>query len=357
MNRKKKLSLGKKLLFTGILLLFPLILFVIFELFLRIVLPQPPRGFSDSLFTSRDGLTIVKPYIKGAQYSREFDVPVHGNRFGYRCGAWSKGLALDSELPKCVIVGDSFAFGWGVGGDEVFTNFLNDKFQYLDLGIPGDGPVQQYNRLKWAFDNVKNIKKALLLLYDNDMSEFNPEKGGNGRRSNRKPQPVPLMARVKDAVLKLHSVRLISRVIDKMGLSDSFASMFGFEQLRKRVIVKDIVIHKKDFHKSERWRWAEKVYKDIVELCTENGVELSVIRIVPVYFLELPLRKHYLDSYGIAETEYDFGQTGQRLSGIFSDYREFAPDSDGLYFKYDMHLNKKGHKALAEFMNNSVLID
>jgi predicted permease len=118
-NKKKR-----KLVFAVIAISLPFCAFFFFELLLRIFFPQPPRGFSASLFTiSKYGNTILRPGASGTQYSREFSVSITGNQFGYRDGTWTSD-DLHSSLPKCVIIGDSFSFGWGVPAKNVYTNFL-----------------------------------------------------------------------------------------------------------------------------------------------------------------------------------------------------------------------------------------
>jgi hypothetical protein len=351
MNKKKKLSLKKKIIFMGIIAFFPLLLLLVFEIFLRVIIPQPPRGFSGNLFASENGLNGLKPGVEGTQYSREFNVKISGNKFGYRKGSWSKNFAPDSSSPKCVILGDSFAFGWAVESDKIFTNYLGNEYEYADLGIPGDGPIQQLRRLKWALDNIKNIKMIILLVYDNDISEFNSEALKLKQAALEK---LPVTAQIKTMLLNFHTIRLISRAIDKLGISKIFANISGYRQMKKNIVVKDIIIHKKDFFKTDKWKECKKVYEKIIAISREKNISLMVVRIVPAYFLDKSIQDKNMQSCGLDSKEYDFSQIDKELGRLFKNYSSFAPESSDMYFKYDMHLNEEGQKALGDFIDKKL---
>lgn len=350
MKRKHDLPLRKKIIFLLIIILFPFLCLFVTEIFLSLFFPQPPRGFSSHLFTSKNGLTLMKVGVRGTQYSREFNVILEGNAFGYRKGTWSKDLSLRSDREKCIIIGDSFAFGWGVEASEVFSNLLDKKYMYMDLGIPGDGPSEELKRLTCMLDNSGEVKEVILLFYDNDFSDFKP----CSESATAVVEKVPFISRIKALLLKLNSTRLFASCIDKIGLSDYFASLTGYDKLFQLIFEKDIAVHKDDFYQTAKWHEIREKLNGIKNLCKHRKIRLNVVRVMPRYFFSEDVRNRYIQKYQLKKDDYNFNVMDERLSRIFKHYYIFVPESLDSYYKYDMHLNAKGHLELSKFINTII---
>jgi hypothetical protein len=348
MKNNVKIKPSKKMLFLSLTLTLLTIFFIILELSLRTFLPQPPRGFSNNLFTDENGLHTLKPSITGTQYSREFDIKITGNKYGYRGDDWD----TSTERKKCIIIGDSFAFGWGVKDKDIFTHYLDSsKYEYINLGIPGDGPQNQLQRLTWAFSKFNSIDLVILLMYDNDISDFKLKSTSSNSISNN----IPLTTKIKNILLHLHTVRLIAQLVDKLGLSDLAADASGWQTLIKTVIKKDLPIHKKGFFDTAKWDECRYSYYKIIQLCRNNNAELSTVRIVPQYFLTPSIQDENIKLCKLNKGDYNFDKINQTLNLVFKNYWCYRPQTSNLYFKFDKHLNSSGHNALGRFIDINII--
>jgi hypothetical protein len=90
------------------------------------------------------------------------------NSLGMRSGE------VDFSKKHVLLVGDSVTFGLGVNNHETVSHYLtkeNNKFQFLNLGVPGYGIGQYYLNLKRHIDQL-NPKLVLLIIYtSNDLDE------------------------------------------------------------------------------------------------------------------------------------------------------------------------------------------
>lgn len=142
-------------LFQNILLLLVtlLIIFILFEIILRIFFPQ---SLSIATFSPEFGIDS-KPNVNIMFYNKQLT-----REFKHRIRTNSDGLRedIDYELDRgdnfrILAVGDSFVFGYGVESNETFVKLLerklkeeNEKVQVINLGVPGSGPSHYYKRLE-----------------------------------------------------------------------------------------------------------------------------------------------------------------------------------------------------------------
>jgi hypothetical protein len=104
------------------------------------------------------------------QEGRCFSVALHSNFYGAR----DRERTVDGDPRRTVVLGDSFAEGWGVETDERLSDLLEarDHREYLNFGIENAvGPLQYqilYERLaaKFAHDRV-----LVMFLPDNDFTD------------------------------------------------------------------------------------------------------------------------------------------------------------------------------------------
>jgi hypothetical protein len=80
-----------------------------------------------------------RPGARVRHTTEEFDVAVAINEFGFR-----EQRAMPVS-PEVVVLGDSYAFGWGVDGSETFAERLGELLErpVWNLSISGTGPGQQ----------------------------------------------------------------------------------------------------------------------------------------------------------------------------------------------------------------------
>ena len=342
MNQKKK-----KIIICLLLTLAPLAGLLLLELVLRLLWPQPPRGFSKSLFVSNHGLNKVKPGAKGRQYSREFDVSVAGNAIGYRD---IPGFNA-SITPNIILLGDSYCFGWGVEARDTASARIaqTEEINVYNLGIPGDGVYTQIQRLNEL--NIPKCKAIILLFFDNDLSDeirlnrstsSKPEKSTGEQQARHQPPGKSL----RSLLLENHVVRLSGRIIDFCGLSDVAANMTGSRELMAKAYGEVMEAHRESFYKSELWHQLQSQYTKLYTKAKEMADQVIVIRIVAPFVTKYPISK--ASDYDISLCDKEM-QALARKNGV--EYYSYSPaDSEKLFFKFDQHLNATGHRALADYI-------
>lgn len=156
-----------------------LLAFVIAEILVRILSPHPDYGggirpaFYSNLFEYDDLLgwrgvkNLSTPY-----YSKDFHVTINHDADGYR-NIYPAHVAGKRNY---LLIGDSYAWGWGVEDNEtaaaVFSRKNSDKNLY-SLGIAGYGTDQEWLSLQQFLQKYpdKTYQGVILEFYFNDFDD------------------------------------------------------------------------------------------------------------------------------------------------------------------------------------------
>ena len=98
--------------------------------------------------------------------NREFDTPLRVNSAGVRDDEASL------QAPEVIVLGDSFAMGWGVQQDESFPEVLEQRLgrKVLNTGVPSYGTVREMLLL----DRIDTSRLSCLVIqYDDNDNEEN----------------------------------------------------------------------------------------------------------------------------------------------------------------------------------------
>lgn len=86
-----------------------------------------------------------KPDSRAHHASAEFDVDLRINASGFRGADWPAPARVEGA-PRVLVLGDSFAFGWGVRDEEVFSARLqavHPRWQVLNAAVSGYATDQE----------------------------------------------------------------------------------------------------------------------------------------------------------------------------------------------------------------------
>ena len=150
---------------------------VAFELFLRVRYGE--RFAPRPVFYDREAILgwVPSPNLDNTFFGPDFSMSIATDEHGCRLGA--RGT-IDPRDELVVLLGDSYAFGWGVSTGETITTYLDDRLpalrphlRALNLGVGGYGTLQMAARLEGLFRSIdpRRVRSIYVLHVHNDMTD------------------------------------------------------------------------------------------------------------------------------------------------------------------------------------------
>src|SRR5205823_5303932 len=117
----------------------------------------------------------LQPHVHAWQSQLDFGITIDTDDLGLRAPP-GRDAGEDRPPPRRVVVlGDSFAFGWGVDGEHMFSSALErelvgrpEKYSVRTLGVPGystDQELLQWRRLSPRL----RVDRVVLLFHESDL--------------------------------------------------------------------------------------------------------------------------------------------------------------------------------------------
>lgn len=343
--------------FKNLALLFGslLFVFVVFEILVRIFSPQifdiHPRGMYT---TDQDVGYALTPDYEGHLQRNEFSTRISVNEQGLRGN--SLGPRRD-EVTRVLVLGDSFAFGYGVEEHESFPAYLETclnstgagTFEVLNAGVPGYGTVDQLNFLRSRGEALAPDFVILQFLSSNDLDEnlypatewadVNDGWLVYKNESYETALKLPPWKRFELWVkAHIHSAGFISERIGYLVLKSSLFPGFEMDVWRERF-------------SEEQEKLFEEALTDIQDHVADLGAGLLFLYVTdqgPVLARNEPqLRSEALVERVLSKRGIDWINTYRLM-------REHQ-DKDGFYFPLDGHWNSAGHRFAAEVLCRQVV--
>lgn len=148
------------------------------EIGVRAFFPAYDPSGQISFFVNQHGTVLGSPGETKRQTKNtgDYDVTVQFNRHGLRD---AKNIA-QARPDDIVVVGDSFAFGWGVEAQDRFSNLLQTRIdtRVFNLAIPGTN-LQGYNQLLNYAESLgaKISRIVITVCMENDLQLYNAHHG------------------------------------------------------------------------------------------------------------------------------------------------------------------------------------
>src|SRR5262245_5794214 len=137
----------------GLVLVSTLVALAIGELVVRFWFPREPALLEDRLISSGaygpDPVLGWRPQPNSTYHSVRFNVTYTTNSRGLR--GPEQRLERSAGLKRIVVLGDSFAWGWGVNDDDVFPRVMAAQLrdtEVVNLGITAFAVPQEFDYLK-----------------------------------------------------------------------------------------------------------------------------------------------------------------------------------------------------------------
>jgi hypothetical protein len=156
-----------------------LLLFLVLEVALRVMGARPKTATVLSSFFQYSSTCgwAGQPNVDRRFVTASFDVTVTHDADGLRTCGLKHGIAGDIDYDGEVvwILGDSFAWGWGVGDEDTVAAVLNriDKSGriFRSLGVPGYSSLQQCLALKDRLEAGERPDRVVVHFVGNDPLE------------------------------------------------------------------------------------------------------------------------------------------------------------------------------------------
>jgi hypothetical protein len=110
-----------------------------------------------------------RPNVRARHQTAEFDVAIDIHSRGFRGPEWPK----DSERPRILVLGDSYAFGWGVEFEQSFSGVLqaaHPEWDVRNAAVAGYGADQELLVLRRLRESLRPAA-VVCNFCDNDLWE------------------------------------------------------------------------------------------------------------------------------------------------------------------------------------------
>ena len=282
-----------------------------------------------------------------------FDLTYTSNAYGMRDHA----VAMTSQAPRVVVLGDSFVEGWGVKDNARFTDRLSalTGIEHLNFGVAGNfGPTQAfvlYQTLAARFDHGAVI---LTVLPENDFLDDLPS---NQRLRHGAPHRPYLVGSYPDY-----------RVAYPQGSwsPDKHASWHIKNAVREFWLTFRVADHAVEFAQQTLAYWRKKGDFDPLHsfYFDYTGEDFGRLRYAierikatagdrPVLVVTIPIEMDYRRAAAIGATpplRRELNELSARLGITYIDLMERMNDLDRerYFLTCDLHWSAAGHEAAAE---------
>lgn len=379
----KKISKGLLILLAFIIGL------VLFELVLRVGIPEPEnlaKLKSSSLFLYENKPNARFPYISDTD---GYHVDISINSSGFRDDEFSE--AKEEGILRIAVLGDSFEEALQVNLGDTWQKILarkleaelGKKVEVYNFGVSGYGTDQEWLTLRekvWKFkpdlvilafttnDIGDTFKNRLVILEDGNLVLKKPnERLGGNWLGKLVRQTYTYQTLVKVASRSSFSKRLVNKVRvsmlgfpkeDKFFLSDAQLVQGPFEVIADQKNPPEEVL--------EGWRIVKALILDMKKQADDNGAKLIVsvnvskTQLNPQNWEELrslyhldpstssPFEPNYVLASFLGENDIDFYDPSQ-------DAVEWKSQKGGLHYQTDAHFNTNGHLFMGEAIGKYLL--
>ncbi len=249
---------------------------------------------------------------------------------------------------EALVVGDSFAFGYGVPQPYDVGGFLRESgVATLNLGISGNGPLSELGCLVEYLAHVKP-KAVFWLYYPNDLVDLSNELEN------------PFLSKYVDTEYSQDLFGrqaavdgVVSRMLGTMGKRDmerykyhryAESPLVNIVKLKTlRGALRSLSVKRKGTEAHKEWKLFSSVLARAKSLCEVNGAKLIFV---------------YLPEWAeVGKGEVDREKVLAVASGLGIKVLDYSrnvydhPDPKSLYsLRYNSHFNAEGNRRLAEFL-------
>ncbi len=246
---------------------------------------------------------------------------------------WPGASTIDES--SITVFGDSFAFGYGVNAEALFSE-VNPKLRVKAIGAPGYNMVQEVMWMDRLSSHLRGKLVVWFIYVGNDLYE--------NLQPNMQDYRTPFVRRAgSTGEWQIVTSHLSSsrwwpyHVNDKLRSAQRFAAIFGTSFLSERV-----------------YSACEFLIRKGNNICAHAGASLAVTTIPIIDQLSLNGWKQRISELGYPES-LDLNQPDRKIAEICSTLGvRFVAGKDHLNARHfipaDGHWNEKGHQRIADLL-------
>lgn len=303
-----------------------------------------------NLYTIQDNYYFNKPNLDEQITDKEFETSYITNTQGVRI---SKSHNKDIIFDKCdwLILGDSYTQGAQVDFDELYSTKLNHQFPNkisLNFGISGFGIREEYYLLKDLLSEYSPELVILQLCSFNDF--FNVEKNHIGF--------LDYLAEHSDLLTTFFAKYLYQNPAElPLGRWTE-----PFYPTIKENEDYNIFYKNKSREQYEDLANFSKYLLKIVDLLNEKKIDLLVFLIPTKEQVYYKYFNEVISSFELNPSNLDMHFPNNLLDSLSHElnfryldlYEAFSSESREMFFQFDEHLNKSGHKLVSSCLSKSL---
>ena len=273
----------------------------------------------------------------------EFEVTFRINSIGVRDDEASL------QEPKVIIAGDSMAMGWGIDQDSTYASLVEEKTGYtvLNTGISSYGTVRELRLLEKV--DTDSLQFFFIQYCNNDMGENRDPAGTIKWLKENYDSLVESQAELTEYTLGKYLLFYWKKTIGQYTLEEVIDLLKGYIKYPEE--------KKKDMANSKRKTAGELATKQTEKYIKHADLFLYALKGAKTDLSKVQIIVFELNSYG-RNTSGFINALEQRKND--STYPEFIRDLKTIdfskvlgpehYFTLDDHINKAGHRKVAENM-------
>jgi lysophospholipase L1-like esterase len=307
-------------------------------------------------------VTQPDPYLGYVFPSNHVDrIERPGGEFGFTYTTDEHGFRNPSPWPEradIVVVGDSMAFGYGVGDDQTWTALLADRLpgsRIINLGLIGGAP-QQYQRIYETYGQDLQPDLVLFCLFPgNDLGDagrfdqwLKAGAKGHYRLWRRGTEDTSVTGRLRHLLERSYLVTLL-RDARRNTLSRVSSRTIGFPDGSRLQLAPAVYVSNERLAQPEHPNF--RLVLDAVEqtraLAEQNGSRFLVLLMPTKEEVYLPL----LDERpppATAPFVAQFEEDGTPYLDLTLHLQASAREGHRLFFEVDGHPNATGYRLIAQ---------
>ncbi len=282
-----------------------------------------------------------RPNLKARFRMPDFDVMVEADAQGFR--ARKAMVHPETGSPVIAVLGDSFAWGWGVANGSVFTdvmqNELGGSWDVHNYGMNAYGTVQEWLLLRQLIAEGLRPAHVLVMFFNNDLYDnvdpapWRPSMGVHGTSVVLRNHPVELRtgSRLKQLAGRSRLFSVVEHMVSFRRAKQHTRSLRerGFKEWALDQEPRQVLIH---------------CARELEALCRQHGIELTF-----VYIPEFNDLHSSATASGALASRAALMEAGVHLVDLTGAFQlEARGNPARLYFPHDEHWNEAGHKLAGE---------